>query len=429
MIIRSVKLRESCSDQIAASATLAEENKVLEKEIQQKTQDLNKLHGETKKINKIRDALIKRNKGLEEQKDDIDSKRRQAKEENEAYIEGIAKIKRQVEVYKKTLDDFQREKSLIEDSHAKAIASTQSNLQLMIPFKQTRENLELEIARFQREVHEQKKNISQIELERDMYIKEAASLQAEVVDSLSQIKKKEIMIYDFKKQMVQADTKLKHQQALYEAVQSDRNLHAKHLVENQAEIAEMKRKLKIMNYQINGYKEDINSKDEYLAKEKAENNRLLKDIEVINDETKNLKNQNEIAQAYIKTQLNEELKLNQFVKEAELERARQENSWQVLISERDNLCNQLMRQDEELTKVYGKIKSNTTSLMTSEKQYFKRLGEIQKIRNEIRQLSQFKNTLASETSQLKEMKLKLCRLEHEVIFEKTRVKALGMSYF
>jgi chromosome segregation ATPase len=202
----------------------------------------------------------------------------------------------------------------------------------------------LEIARFKREIHDLKKILQQIELERDMYIKEAAVLQGEVVDSLGLIKKKEIQIYEYKKQMVQADTKLKHQQALYEAVQSDRNLHAKHLLENQSEIAEMKRKLKIMNYQINGYKEDINGKDEYLSKEKQENTRLLRDIKDINDETDNLKNQNDIAQAYIKTQLAEEMKLNQFVKEAELERNRQENAWQILISERDNLCNQLMKQ-------------------------------------------------------------------------------------
>lgn len=180
-----------------------------------------------------------------------------------------------------------------------------------------------------------------------------------------------------------------------------------------------------MNYQINGYKEDINSKDDYLAKEKQENLRLHKDIEIINEETKNLKNQNDIAQAYIKTQLAEEMKLNQFVKEAELERTRQENAWQVLISERDNLCNQLMRQDEELTKVYGKIKSNATSLMTSERQYYQRLSEIRTLRLEIQTLSEEKHQLESETSKLKEMKLKLCRMENEVIFEKTRVKALG----
>lgn len=83
---------------------------------------------------------------------------------------------------------------------------------MLISQQQTKDNLELEISRFRREIHDAKKKYSQIVLERDMYIKEAAVLQKEVVQSLSQIKKMELQIYDYKKQMVQADTKLKHQQ-------------------------------------------------------------------------------------------------------------------------------------------------------------------------------------------------------------------------
>jgi hypothetical protein len=44
-------------------------------------------------------------------------------------------------------------------------------------------------------------------------------------------------------------------------VRSDRNLYSKNLIESQDEIAEMKRKFKIMNHQIEQLKEEINSKD------------------------------------------------------------------------------------------------------------------------------------------------------------------------
>ncbi|KAJ3017126.1 UNVERIFIED_CONTAM: hypothetical protein HDU68_011834 [Siphonaria sp. JEL0065] len=84
---------------------------------------------------------------------------------------------------------------------------------------------------------------------RDRCIHEAAHLQQLCVDGMQQIKAKETEIFEYKKKVIQADTKLKHKQNLYEAVQSDRNLHAKPLIESQSEIAEMKQKLKIMNYQ------------------------------------------------------------------------------------------------------------------------------------------------------------------------------------
>ena len=60
---------------------------------------------------------------------------------------------------------------------------------------------------------------------------------------------------------------MKQQQSLYEAVRSDRNLYSKNLIESQDEIAEMKRKFKIMNHQIEQLKEEIAAKDEALVKE------------------------------------------------------------------------------------------------------------------------------------------------------------------
>ena len=55
---------------------------------------------------------------------------------------------------------------------------------------------------------------------------------------------------------------MKQQQALYEAVRSDRNLYSKNLIESQDEIAEMSRKFKIMNHQIEQLKEEIHAKDQ-----------------------------------------------------------------------------------------------------------------------------------------------------------------------
>ena len=45
-------------------------------------------------------------------------------------------------------------------------------------------------------------------------------------------------------------------------VRSDRNQYSKNLIESQDEIAEMKRKFKIMNHQIEQLKEEIQAKDQ-----------------------------------------------------------------------------------------------------------------------------------------------------------------------
>lgn len=452
--LRAVKLKQECGDQINGANQLREENEQLGREIKLKEMDIQKCRTEIKKINKIRDGLIKKNKALEELKSDHEFKRREIKSKIEGLEREEHKIKHQVDLHKKTIDDFNRERDVLIQNQGKAMVETQRTLNLLAPYRQIKENLELEIMRAKNEITEIEASSKRTNLEKDMYIREAANLQSQLVDCLTSIRLKEVTIYDckkrerererarfllthrifdslmrpfniiVKKQMVSADTKLKHQQALYEAVQSDRNLHAKHLIESQAEISEMKRKLRIMNYQINGYKDDIRVKQEYLIKEGSEHARLKKDADMINDEIKTLKSQNELAQAYIRTQLAEEFRLNQFVKEAELERTRQETSLQTLINERDNLSDQLIKQNVELSKVYDKIKSQHTSLLTSEKLYNNRLAEITILYERIGDSRQVISEYKKETDLIEELKFKQCRLSNEVVFEKTRVKAL-----
>lgn len=55
---------------------------------------------------------------------------------------------------------------------------------------------------------------------------------------------------ELEKKEAEVRARLKQQQQMYEAVRADRNLYSKNLIEAQDEIAEMKRKFKIMNHQV-----------------------------------------------------------------------------------------------------------------------------------------------------------------------------------
>ena len=72
------------------------------------------------------------------------------------------------------------------------------------------------------------------------------------------MKLKEMQITDMGKKVTDG-SKLKQQQQLYEAVRSDRNLYSKN-VSVADEIAEMKRKFKIMSHQIEQLKEEITTR-------------------------------------------------------------------------------------------------------------------------------------------------------------------------
>ncbi len=133
--------------------------------------------------------------------------------------------------------------------------------------------------------------IYQLEKEREKYVSEAADSSMKYQQAMEEVKLREMTVLELqksipiinsffwyckynnvnantinkktwrRKEIIEGETKLKQQQNLYEAVRSDRNLYSKNLIEAQDEIAEMKRKFKIMNHQIEQLKEEINAKD------------------------------------------------------------------------------------------------------------------------------------------------------------------------
>ena len=132
--------------------------------------------------------------------------------------------------------------------------------------EQQKNNLDQEIGQFRDEAAKQRKIIYQLEKERDRYINEASELTQKVLQNMEDVKVREMQIFDYKKKIAESETRLKQQQNLYEACRADRNLYSKNLIEAQDEITEMKRKLKIMNHQIDQLKDEIGSKEAQFAK-------------------------------------------------------------------------------------------------------------------------------------------------------------------
>merc|ERR1711934_99770 len=95
----------------------------------------------------------------------------------------------------------------------------------------------------------------------------------------------------------------------YEHVRTDRNLYSKNLVESQDEIAEMKRKFKIMFHQIEQLKEEIKEKDQALIKEHWDHTRMHRICEQIKDQMEKAKKRQQQLQGQKDTQLAEIKKL------------------------------------------------------------------------------------------------------------------------
>jgi chromosome segregation ATPase len=121
---------------------------------------------------------------------------------------------------------------------------------------------------------------------------------------------------------------------LYETVRADRNVYSKNLIESQDEISEMKRKVKIMNHQVDQLKEEIASKETVLVKEHFEHAKLEKEKDCLSSQISKLQQQLDESSQLIQNQKAEENKLRHIILEADSDRLRQKKEYDSVIHER-----------------------------------------------------------------------------------------------
>jgi chromosome segregation ATPase len=241
---------------------------------------------------------------------------------------------------------------------------------------------------------------------------------------MEEVKVREMQIFDYKKKIAEKETKLRQQENLYEAVRSDRNIYSKNLIEAQDEITEMRRKLKIMNHQIDQLKEEINNKEKALVKENSERQRVDKEKDQIAQQLQRMENQAKENKAYIEAQEAENHKLAKVIADTDAERLRQKKQLDQVISERDILGTQLVRRNDELSLLYEKIKIQQSILNKGEAQYNQRREDIRVLKLEIRKLRREKTLLQKTVANVDDLKREVYHLQRELLRERTRCKAL-----
>jgi chromosome segregation ATPase len=287
------------------------------------------------------------------------------------------------------------------------------------------QGLASEVTTYRDEVNRLKKAILSVEKDRERLGNEVADQRNNYLASQEEIKLKDIQIAELKKRVVEWETKLKQQQQLYEAVRADRNHYSKGLLESQDEIAELRKKFKIMGHQIEQLKEEIASKDSAIVKEHFEFQRVEKLKENIQSELsrKNLL----IASNHdlIKQQENELKNLTSMLRKMDEELIAQKKEYDQVINERDILGTQLIRRNDELALLYEKLKIQQSALKKGEAHYSGRLDDIRLLRIKLRELVRENALTKGVGTQIEEMKREILQLQRELLQEKTKVTALS----
>lgn len=423
-LLKTQRLQDESKDQVHLSEHLYAENVQLETESNVKVLAYNHQRVEVKRITKLKDEILKKVLVLENQKNHFEQQKAEIKSENDSYTETIQRKKVAVDDLKKRLNDTSREGSLLTNMLQKSVVNTFRVVNMVELLTQVHSNLEFDLQRHKKSVKLLTDKSEGLRKNKEETVAESIRLQTLVVTSIRDLKEREIQIYDYRKKMLGVERKLTHQQALYEAVLNDRNIHSKHLLESQTEVTQMKRKLKTIHYQISNYKEEIRSKVAASQLETLESKKLTNEIESITKEIEKLKHQNELSTIYIRKQTVEENTLIQFLKSAETERSTQEHGLKILFGERDNLNLQLVQQNLKLAQVYEELRVGRSNERHFDLVFLKTSDTLTQSQTNTLSLREKRLELKTYTSELNALKHLSTQLENELLLEEIKQKAL-----
>ena len=422
--VRASKMENEYSDKLQETQDLAAANTEKLKILELKEKELAHDKDEARKVIKIKEAFIRKNRTIEEEKIQADLYRKSILADNNIVALEIEMVKRKMQLGQNAIDDLRREISVLKTSLGKAQEETSSICAVLSSQNQLKRTYDLELIRSKQESQLNTNELIRSETALKASKDDADALMISIRTVTKEIKEKRVEIIGFQKQLMGTEGQLKHQQNFFEQVSSDRNLNAKKLLDSDLQIGEMKKHLSVINFQINGYKDDINTKEGACIKESEQNQRLKHDSDAIEREIATLKHQNTLASAYIFSQASEETKLDQFVKEAETELLRERCALQLLNNEKTQLKTQLTRRNDELVEVYSQIKSQQLNLYHGEVNYNDKIGELKRCHDSIIEKRKELAKTICKTNVIGELKRKLAYAQNQVNQEEMRVKVL-----
>eukprot|EP00775_Hariotina_reticulata_P010077 gene10077-10232_t len=419
------KLHHDLEEAIHTNTQLLAEGSAKQVELRGKEEELGALRVEMNKVIKVRDVTLKKMKSLEEAKEAVESERDALKATVASLERDVEASRRTTETEKKKIDELAHERDILNKLRTQADSATQKQADLVRMTENTKRNLEQEVAAYRSEAQHAAKSMISLEKEREKYSSEASDATAKYLQALDEVKMREIALVELQKRIGDGESRLKQQQALYEAVRADRNLYSKSLIEAQDEIAEMKRKFKIMGHQIEQLKEEVSAKDLALVKEHFDHMKVEKEKDALRLELNKAKTQVGEAEAAITGQKAQLEKLNHVVAEADAERLRQKKELDLVMGERDILGTQLIRRNDELALLYEKVKIQQSTLSRGQIQYKDRLNEIRVLKIKLADLKRELHVLRTGVANVDVLKREVASLGRQLLQERTKVKALS----
>merc|ERR1719277_1330063 len=325
----------------------------------------------------------------------------------------------------KQIVDLLHERDILNKNVTKGGERSKAQVELVMRHKGQANNLAKDLQRWKVELQLKLHRIHELDKAREKYASDLVVAKGRHEEALEELRKRDMQMAQLKKSIADVKAKLGQQKNLYEAVRTDKNLYSKNLSESVEEIAEMRKKFKVMYHQIEQLKEEIKEKDKAMITEHFDHQFIQKESEKTKDNLEKHNKQQKRSQSVVEQQQQEIKKLESTIQEAEVERQNQRKEFEAVTSERNILGTQLIRRNEELALLYEKIKIQESTLKKGEVQYKNRLDANKQTKDAIAQLKADLNVTQQQAESIEELKKEVYHLQRELLQERTKVKALS----
>ncbi|CAH0721042.1 unnamed protein product, partial [Brenthis ino] len=394
------------------------------KELKNMIDDGNRLRNEVSKLTKQAVQQMKRYQLLEQAKAGVESDRENLRQQVSVMEREIMLNKKQAEADKREIENLNREKDILNKNMQKIQNEAMENLQIINRQEQRRKQLEHELDTSASQINKQRLVIRQLEKDKDRMLEETIALNEKIDDISEEVRLRTADILDLKKALREESIKGRKLSVALDATRAERNMLHKNYTEALDEIQDLKQKLKMLAYQIEQLKEDINSKETGLKSCEGTLMKCNKKNEQLRTEVQAGLTKLSEAKADIAALRQEEARLNRIVQEGDTARAKLLKELEGLINERDVVGAQLVRRNDEISLLYEKIRILEVTLHRGERQYEQRVEDIRLLRLEIIRLRKEKNLLSKGIENMTDLRLEVFNLERELGRERLRVRAL-----
>merc|ERR1712079_1001794 len=225
------KLEEKLELELAKNQKYVQENQQRELALRARREEIQQHNAEREKLQKMYDALKKKDKTLEDERKELENKRNELKQDMKSTQEKADTLKRDGDVDRKKIEDLLRERDILNKNVTKADERTKKQIDLVKRQETQAMNMQKDIARWKQDAQEFKKRIFELEKQREKYGIELSQANAKFFSVKEELKTRGVLLTELKKQIANVQAKRNQQKNLYDAVSMDRNLHSKNLLE------------------------------------------------------------------------------------------------------------------------------------------------------------------------------------------------------